>query len=142
MYSHILAAVDLADLDSSKNILEAACRFVDGEETTLHVLTVVPDVGMPLVGQYLPEDAEERIREDGLQALKALVKGAVPKEVHVQHMVLQGRIYTNIITAADQIDAGLIVVGGHAPSLADVILGPNAARVVRYARQSVLVVRD
>ncbi len=142
MYRHILAAVDLADLDSSKKILEASCRFVDSDETTLHVLTVVPDVGMPLVGQYLPADAEERIREDGLQALKALVMEAVPKEVRVQHMVLQGRIYTNIITAADQIDADLIVVGGHAPTLADVILGPNAARVVRYSRQSVLVVRD
>ena len=44
---------------------------MDDSETLLHVLTVVPDAGMPLVGQYLPDDAEEKSREDGLAAVKA-----------------------------------------------------------------------
>ncbi len=142
MYRHILAAVDVVDPESSRKILEAACRFVDDSETILHVLTVVPDVGMPLVGQYLPDDAEEKIREDGLAGLKAIVSAAVPDSIQVQHLVLQGRIYTQIVSSAEQVDADLIVVGGNSPSIMDVFLGPNAARVVRYARQSVMVVRD
>ena len=142
MYRHILAAIDLGEAESSKKILAAACRFVDGPEATLHVLTVVPDVGMPLVGQYLPDDAEEKIREDGLVALKALVAENVPDSVSTQHIVAEGRIYTQIVSSAEQVNADLIVVGGHSPSIMDVFLGPNAARVVRYAHQSVLVVRD
>ena len=142
MYRHVLAAVDVAERDVAGKVLAAALRFIDGDETTLHVLTVVPDAGMPLVGQYLPEDAEKKIRDEGLDALKALVAANVPSGVNVQHVVYQGRIYSGIISAAEKINADLIVVGGHAPSVVDAFLGPNAARVVRYASQSVLVVRD
>ena len=141
MYKHILAAVDVAEPGPSEKVLAAACRFIEGSEATLHVLTVVPDAGMPLVGQYLPDDAEKQIREEGLAVLKEIVASEIPDGVRVQHMVHQGRIYSGIISAAEQVTADLIVVGAHAPSVMDTFLGPNAARVVRYARQSVLVVK-
>jgi nucleotide-binding universal stress UspA family protein len=36
----------------------------------------------------------------------------------------------------------VIVLASHRPELKDYLLGPNAARVVRHAKCSVLVVRD
>ena len=36
----------------------------------------------------------------------------------------------------------LIIMASHRPELQDYLLGPNAARVVRHANCSVLVVRD
>ena len=53
-----------------------------------------------------------------------------------------GTIYDEILAVADEIGADLIVMASHRPALRDYLLGPNAARVVRHAKQSVLVVRD
>ena len=43
--------------------------------------------------------------------------------------------------AANRLGCDLIVVGAHRPELGDYLLGPNAARIVRHADQSVFVVR-
>ncbi|MFV2033769.1 MAG: universal stress protein, partial [Halocynthiibacter sp.] len=51
-------------------------------------------------------------------------------------------IYKTILTTADAIGCDLIVMASHRPEMQDYLLGPNAARVVRHANQSVFVVRD
>ena len=56
--------------------------------------------------------------------------------------VLHGRVYDEIISAADRLGVDAIVMASHDPALSDYLIGPNAARVVRHARQTVLVVRD
>ena len=55
--------------------------------------------------------------------------------------VTQGTIYHEIIKAAKEVGADAIVVGANRPALSDYLVGPNAARVVRHAPQSVLVIR-
>ena len=56
-------------------------------------------------------------------------------------MIAQGTIYEEIIRAGDEISADLVIVAAHRPSLQDYLLGPNATRVVRHFKRSVLVVR-
>lgn len=55
--------------------------------------------------------------------------------------VLHGTIYDQILRAADRLSVDLIVMGLHRPELSDHLLGPNAARVVRQAEQSIYLVR-
>jgi len=76
------------------------------------------------------------------EALHEFSAKHVPEGTRVQHITAHGSIYEEIIAAADSCKADLIVIGSHRPALKDYLLGPNAARVVRHARQSVLVVRD
>ena len=57
-------------------------------------------------------------------------------------MIAEGTIYERIIHCAEKTSADLIIMGAHRPELKDYLLGPNAARVVRHAECSVLVVRD
>ena len=52
-----------------------------------------------------------------------------------------GRVYDQIITAANKLGVDAIVMASHTPELSDYLLGPNSARVVRHAKQSVFVVR-
>jgi nucleotide-binding universal stress UspA family protein len=40
------------------------------------------------------------------------------------------------------LNATLIVMGAHRPAFQDYLIGPNAARVVRHAKCSVLVLCD
>ena len=73
--------------------------------------------------------------------LPLLVAARVPSGMHVQHIVRQGTVYEMVLLTAKEIDADLIIIASHRPELKDYLLGPNAARVVRHANCSVLVVR-
>jgi universal stress protein F len=52
-----------------------------------------------------------------------------------------GSIFDEVLAAAEDFEADLIVTGPHTPSMAKYLLGGNAARIVRYAKMSVLIVR-
>ncbi|MFP4214070.1 MAG: universal stress protein [Desulfohalobiaceae bacterium] len=144
MYKHILLPVDLQEEEDSlprQAALEKAvelCRFYKAQ---LHVLTVVPDLGMPIVGQYFPADAGDNIIQDAENALHALLQQTVPKDIWVQHLVAQGSIYRRIIEMAEEVHADLIVMPANRTKFRDYLLGTNTARVVRHAQCSVLVVR-
>ena len=68
----------------------------------------------------------------------AHTKGVASVKTHV----LYGTIYDQIIKVANECGADLIVMGSHRPALEDYLIGPNAARVMRHAKQSVFIVRD
>ena len=142
MYKNILLSVDLNDESSWKKALPVAVDMCQSSGASLRVLTVVPDFGMSIVDQYFPEGFEKDMGEKVLEALKAFVKENVPDGVKVQHIVGEGTIYEVILKMAEDTKADLIVMASHRPELKDYLLGPNAARVVRHADCSVLVVRD
>jgi nucleotide-binding universal stress UspA family protein len=50
--------------------------------------------------------------------------------------------YAEILGAAEEAGADLIVVGSYRPAMRDYLLGTNASRVVRHTDCSVLVARD
>jgi nucleotide-binding universal stress UspA family protein len=115
MFKEILLPIDLGDPGPSAKALATAVELGRGEGATLHLLAVLPGFGMSIVSQYFPENFEE----------KAF-----------------GTIYEEILRVAKEIGCDLIVMASHRPELKDYLLGPNAARVVRHAGCSVLVVRD
>jgi nucleotide-binding universal stress UspA family protein len=142
MYRNILLPVDLADEHSWRKALPTTLALCKTFGAALHVITVVPDFGLPLVGQYFPPDYEARMHEQVADRLKEFVAAQVPEGVPVQHIVAAGKVYHEILTTAERIGADLIVMGSHRPELSDYLLGPNAARVVRHANCSVMVVRE
>ena len=141
MYNDILLPVDLGNESSWKKALPTAVEYCSAFGATLHVMTVVPEFGSPMVAQYFASDYEEKMMAGANEALHAFVKDRVPDTVKVQHIVAEGTIYKAIIEMAEKIGADLIIMGSHRPELQDYLLGPNAARVVRHSGKSVLVVR-
>jgi nucleotide-binding universal stress UspA family protein len=141
MYRNILLPVDLGDEHSWRKALPTALALRETFGATLHVMTVVPEFGLPMVAQYFPEGYEARMRQQVADQLEAFVAAQVPAGVPVQRSVATGKIYQEILRAAETIGADLIVMGSHRPELSDYLLGPNAARVVRHADCSVMVVR-
>ncbi|HEX5080326.1 MAG TPA: universal stress protein [Geminicoccaceae bacterium] len=141
MYRHILLPVDLSDAHSWRKALPTALTLSTTFRAELHVMTVVPEFGMPLVAQYFPQGYEAKMHEHVAAALAKFVAEQVPKDVEVQRIVAAGKIYQQILRVAEEIGADLIVMGSHRPELSDYLLGPNAARVVRHAGCSVMVVR-
>jgi nucleotide-binding universal stress UspA family protein len=142
MYRNILLPVDLSDQHSWRKALPTALALSTTFQAELHVMTVVPEFGLPMVGQFFPEGYEARMHEHVAAQLEDFIAEQVPEGVSVKRIVAAGRIYQQILSVAEQIGADLIVMGSHHPELSDYLLGPNAARVVRHADCSVMVVRE
>ncbi|WP_424967264.1 MULTISPECIES: universal stress protein [unclassified Dinoroseobacter] len=140
MFKTLLLPVDLSSPQSWENALPAALRL-GNSDCALHIVTVVPDFGLSVVGSFFEEGFEKRALHEVGEKLTAWVQAHVPEGVDVHPHVMHGRVYDEIIRAADRLDVDAIVLGSHRPDIADYLLGPNAARVVRHAKQSVFVVR-
>ena len=141
MYENILVPIDLDDDTSWQKSLPQAIELAEASGAKLNVLTVVPDFGMAIVGSFFPENFEKQAQAEAEAAINKLVSEIVPAEVNAEALIARGSVYQEIMATADRIGADLIVMTAHRPELKDYLLGPNAARVVRHAGQSVLIVR-
>ncbi|MDA7425730.1 universal stress protein [Thalassococcus lentus] len=140
MFNKILLAIDLNEPKGAARAAAAVQRMVGQEPAEVHVINVVPDMGMAIVGAAFAADHSKTMKREVGEALAEWAKDALPglePTLHVQ----QGTIYDMILRSANDLDVDAIVVGAHRPELRDYLMGPNAARVVRHARQSVFVVR-
>lgn len=142
MYTSILVPIDLAEDSSWKKSLPVAEAMARTFQAELHLVAVVPDFGKSIVGGYFPKDFEGDALKAAGQMLKQFIDDHIESGLSVKGHIAHGTIYEEINRAADKLGCDLIVLASHRPELKDYLLGPNAARVVRHANQSVLVVRD
>jgi nucleotide-binding universal stress UspA family protein len=142
MYRNILVPVDLSDKHSWRKALPTAISLCETFQGKLHLMTVVPEFGLPMVGQFFPEGYEAKLRQHAAKQLRDFAAQQVPGEIECRRIVAEGKVYQEILKAADAIKADLIVMGSHRPELSDYLLGPNAARVMRHAKCSVMVVSE
>jgi nucleotide-binding universal stress UspA family protein len=141
VYKDILLPIDLNHDSSWIKALPVAIAHCKAFGSQLHIMTVMPDYGMSIVGNYFPEGFEKDHRKEIDKLLHAFVAEHVP-DCKVQQIVAEGTAYKEILQTAEDIGADLIVMGSHRPELKDYLLGPNSERVVRHSNKSVLVVRD
>ncbi len=140
MFNNVLFAVDLDDEHSWKKALPKAVELC-GDNGNLHLLTVVPEFGLSMISQYFPANFEQTTLTASKDALRAFIDKHVPENVSSRAIIAQGRAYEQILRLADEVGCDAIVMAAGNPDLAQYLLGPNAARVVRHATCSVLVVR-
>ena len=138
MFSSILLPIDIDSEASWSKALPAALRMLD-EGGSLHVLNVFPD--MSRVANYFAIDFEKEALHKLGERLSEWVRTQAPKGIDVHPHVMHGRIYSEIIDAADRLNVDAIVMASHRPEMTDYLIGPNAGRVVSHAKQSVFVVR-
>jgi nucleotide-binding universal stress UspA family protein len=135
--------------DGSKEAQLAATTAADLAEKTnseLHVLTVGPDLPLYELTEH-PADFEDLLRENRRQAKEMLEQqakgieesGGTVKETHLR----EGRAEEEIVEVAEEIGAGLIVLGsrGHG-RLRRALMGSISDAVVRHAHCPVTIVRE
>ncbi|MEM7619917.1 MAG: universal stress protein [Pseudomonadota bacterium] len=143
MLKSILMAIDLnVENSGRRRILEFGSNLGKLYGSELHVLTVFPNFGMSIVGSHFDKDFESKALAEIKVRLEDFVSQNTPAECDVKSHVAHGSVYDEIIKAAKTLDCDGIVISAHRPELKDYLLGPNAARVVRHANQSVFVLRD
>ena len=142
MFQDILVPIDVEQESSWRSVLPLAAKLTIENKATLHVVAVIPPFGSTFVGGFFAKDFEEEVVSKVKARLVEIVSDAALSGVTPKLHVTRGTIYEEILKTADQLDADLIVLAAQRPELRDFLLGPNAARVVRHATQSVFIVRS
>ena len=144
MYRNVLVPVDLADPDLAKPALATALMLAGPSQGKIRFINVLPLTPV-MLAEYVPPDFEVQQRKAAEDALAIVVKETGLPPERVSATVRQGGVYQEILEEANAIGADLIVMSSHRPhkhAVRTYFLGSNAGHVVRYARCSVLVVRN
>ena len=140
MSKMILVPIDVADSKGGAVALALAKEHAAAHGSKITLLTVRETVP-GYVTASLPAGFEDNIRSEIHARLEAIADEAGVKG-SAQLMMRDGAPATVILEVAQEIGAELIVIKSHDPGLSDYLLGSTAARVVRHAHCSVLVVRE
>lgn len=139
MFKKLMLPVNLEEADTTRQAIETAMEIGarDAELRLVNVQALLPATFI----EYGPPDYEGEVR---LVAEKQLAEIAgkidFPRE-RVSTIVRVGSVYDEALTEAEEWGPDLIVICSNRPTLAKYLLGSNAAKIVRHATCSVLVVR-
>ena len=137
MNGPIIAAID--HTSRGPIVGDAARQLATATGSPLFALRVVrvpedlPDAHL----RFSRPEAEEHVLREGRARLGPLAEG-IDAEAHV----VGGPRWETICSFAKEHKASLVVIGGHAYSVLDRILGTTIARVVQHSPCSVLVARN
>ena len=136
MFKSILIAVDLANAAKVNSLVDHAAVY-NSSNSKIVLLNVVEEIPS-WAAVELPRGIIDKSVQSSREKLKAL---AASSRIEVEVEVRVGHPYKTILEVADDKSADLIIVASHQPDLQDYFLGSTAAKVVRHATCSVLVVR-
>ncbi len=136
MYKTVLIPIDLSHAEVGKAMIGAAKR-IGGEGVQIILINVVEDIPA-YVAAELPGGYLEKSTQSAQEALEEIANEA---NIQASVEVRSGQVYRSILAAAEERNVDLIVIGSHRPGFQDFLLGSTAARVVRHATCTVLVVR-
>ncbi len=136
MFNTILVPVDIGHADNINNIIKIAAKNAnDGARIIL--LYIVEEIPK-WVAVELPDSIQIKSFQSAKEQLDAIASAS---DVSVEADVRVGHPYQTILDTSKDLNAELIVIASHKPGLQDYLLGSTAAKVVRHAMCSVLVVR-
>ncbi len=142
MFKTLLVPINIEDTRHSQHAIQAAIGIAQRDGAALHVVTVVPGFGMPLVASFFPADAMQEAKKEVAKRLHDYIAKTVPDAVKTTPKIMEGNPPELIVEYADAIGADLIVMPPHDRGAIDqALLGSCTTKVTQHAHCSVMVVR-
>ena len=136
MFNTILVPIDMAHIAEGKATIDIAVKQAEAG-TKIILLNVVEDIPT-WAAVELPANLIETSLQAARNELQAIANASgMPMEAEAR----TGHSYKTILEVADEKQADLIIIASHQPGLQDYFLGSTAAKVVRHAQCSVMVIR-
>ncbi|EHM47939.1 MULTISPECIES: universal stress protein [Hafnia] len=142
-YKMILVPIDIEEPKLTEGALNHAAYLAKMSQAKIRLMNVRPSIPTYYMGEHpqqlikIQDDATNKVQKE----LEALASALDLSADQVSVVVTWGSIYDEILKEAEVCGADLIVVGSRRPTMSTYLIGSNAARVVRHAKTSVLVVR-
>jgi nucleotide-binding universal stress UspA family protein len=134
MYEKILVPMALDHGVANETVMVAKALLAEGGTiTAMHVHEAPNSSATAFIDEDVIREAVERAR--GKLEARASELGDLP------HVMMTGHAARTIVDYANREGVDCIVLGSHKPAFSDYLLGSTAARVARYARCSVHIVR-
>ena len=135
MYSNIIVPLAFDEdhnPDTALNIARALAA-PGARVSLLHVMADVPGYAI----SYMPEGYDAGLR----QSVQAQLDGLANEFENGAGVIRSGHAANEILDLAEEVGADCIVIASHRPGFGDYLIGSTAARVVRHAPCSVMVIR-
>jgi universal stress protein A len=147
-YRNFLVPIDFSE--HSRQTLESATQLAALTGAKVNILHVfqMPDYPSAFYqGLYIEHEAiknyADKAQNEARTQLSLLAEQIRAKDMAAEPLLRVGNPYEEIINAAKEIGADLIVIGSHGyTGLGRLLLGSTAYRVIHYAPCPVLVVRE
>lgn len=145
MYNTILVPVDISSPELTHLVIPHVKSQAKLNSTArIHFVHVVPI--FPYYSSFRLAHSEEmldndEIKNEALEKLTETIKQFDIPESRVEKHLAIGSPRDGILNLAESLQADIIIVASHHPSITTYLLGSNAAAIVRYAKCSVLVIR-
>lgn len=134
----ILVAIDFSDC--SINALEHALTLADRAGADIRLVWVNKPEAIKDVFEVLPENVDKAV-SDKFEELKKKYQPGLDKG-KISYQIVEGRIFKEIVLAAKEWDADLIVAGTHGSSgFEEFWIGSNAFKIVTATNLPVLTIR-
>ncbi len=135
MYTNIIVPLAFDEEHNPDQALNVARALAapGAKVTLIHVLAEVPAYAI----SYMPPDYETELRDTVHTALDKYASEFEDASV----VIREGNAPNEILALAEEIGADCVVIASHRPGLGDYLIGSTAARVVRHAHCSVMVLR-
>lgn len=136
MFKKVLVPVEMSHIIDGKANLDFAAQYANSgaQVILLHVIEEIPG----WAAAELPVNLLDKSREKIQSELKAVANSS---GIKMEAEVRTGHSYKTILDVAEEKQVDLIIIASHQPGLQDYFLGSTAAKVVRHATCSVLVMR-
>jgi nucleotide-binding universal stress UspA family protein len=136
MFKTILVPIDMAHVVEGKANIDIAAQHASSgaKIILLNVVEEIPTWAAAELPTNLVGDSMKRAQAE----LKAI---ANTTGMSMEVIIRSGHSYKTILEVAKESQAELIIIASHQPGLQDYFLGSTAAKVVRHATCSVLVMR-
>ena len=136
MFKTILVPIDLANIAGGKANIDIAVKQADADAKVI-LLNVVEEIPGWAAAE-LPANLIENSLTSAQEELQAIADAS---GLSIEAEVRSGHSYQTILDVAEEKAADLIIIASHRPGLQDYFLGSTAAKVVRHAKCSVMVIR-
>ena len=140
MIEKILVPLPVEASKSAVPAVEMASEIAKAHGAKIILLHVVENIPA-YVSVHLPAELRKNVIASAREDLEAVAKNHGLDD-STEILVREGNPGADILDYANENGIDMIVMSSHDPGMADYLLGSVAARVVRHAHCSVLVVRQ
>src|ERR1700719_4214448 len=140
MFTSILVPVDIGEVEVAQPGLEKAVEIAKASGAALR-LTFVRSPVPYAMNEYIPAEYYDSDEKSALKTLEGMAaKLDLPRD-RISVSSPFGSVYDEVLKEAAAVKADLIAIGSNRPNWSTYLIGSNAAKIVRHALCSVLVVR-
>ena len=131
---------------ASLKALDAAIELADQFSAEILAVNIIGEIpaayGYPGAGSFNVAMYQEELEKNNKERLRETLDQNIKKNIKTSTKVLHGREADEIVKAADENQADLIVISTHGfTGLKRLLLGSVAEAVIRHADQPVLTIR-